>query len=97
MQWARQMRGGAAFLSQRQMTGHTEREREERTSSQQQNFRRVLRRRTVLDAALTIRLSDHPLQMAEADAAGACLNDHWARGPAGHTHPQNAHRSTICG
>jgi hypothetical protein len=44
MAWARQKRSGAAhFTSMRQMTGHTERDREERGSSQQQQFRRVLR------------------------------------------------------
>jgi len=47
MRWAReydQNRGGAAKISSlRQMSGHTERRREERQSDQQQAFRRVLR------------------------------------------------------
>jgi hypothetical protein len=44
MQWARQKRSGAAHLtSLRSMTGHTGRDREKRNSTQQQQFRRVLR------------------------------------------------------
>jgi hypothetical protein len=49
MRWARehdQMRGGAAHLphtSMRQFTGHTKRDRERYGSTQQQQFRRVLR------------------------------------------------------
>ena len=48
MRWARthnESRGRAAQMpsSMREFTGHTERRREERQSTQQQNFRRVLR------------------------------------------------------
>jgi hypothetical protein len=44
MNWARQIRGGTSdFTSMSQMTGHTQRKREERGSSQQKNFRRSLR------------------------------------------------------
>jgi len=44
MQLARQIRSGAAHLtSMREMTGQTERTREERGSSQQKQFRRTLR------------------------------------------------------
>jgi hypothetical protein len=47
MRWARehdQMRGGAAhYRSMRAFTGHTERDREHRQSTQQQQFRRILR------------------------------------------------------
>jgi hypothetical protein len=38
MNWAREIRGGASdFTSMRQMTGHAERDREERGSSQQKH------------------------------------------------------------
>jgi hypothetical protein len=44
MQWAREMRtGDSHFSSMYQMRGGTDRDREERTSSQQKKFRRVLR------------------------------------------------------
>jgi hypothetical protein len=44
MQWAREMRtGGSDWTSMRQMRGATERDREQRTSNQQQKFRRELR------------------------------------------------------
>src|SRR5215831_10411230 len=44
MQWAREMRTGVSHLtSMREMRGATERDREDRTSTQQQKFRRELR------------------------------------------------------
>jgi hypothetical protein len=43
MEWARQKRHGVSHLSLRGMEGRTERDREERGSSQQKQFRRVLR------------------------------------------------------
>lgn len=47
MRWAReeQMRGGAAYMpsSMRELSGHTERRREDHQSKTQQDFRRILR------------------------------------------------------
>jgi hypothetical protein len=43
MRMARDIRSGASHSSIRDMTGQTEREREQRQSKQQQDFRRVLR------------------------------------------------------